>query len=62
MSKRVGIKVYPERGLTRMIDLSSWEILVEAYDPDIDQETALRELAEKLGYIVVEEYEYEKQQ
>jgi len=63
MSRRVQISVYPGQGMSRMTDYEDGKILVELYDPDIeDQEMTLVEFAEKLGYVVVEEYEYEKQQ
>ena len=63
MSRRVQISVYPEQGMSRMTDYEDGKILVEIYDPDIeDQEMTLVEFAEKLGYVVVEEYEYERQQ
>ena len=63
MKRRVQISVYLYQGMSRMTDYEYGKILVELYDPDIeDQEMTLVEFAEKLGYVVVEEYEYEKQQ
>ena len=63
MKRRVQISVYLDQGMSRMTDYEDGKILVELYDPDIeDQEMTLVEFAEKLGYVVVEEYEYEKQQ
>ena len=54
-NRRVCIECIPSKGLSRMIDLSDNKILVELYDDRIDQEIALIDLAEGLGYVVVEE-------
>ena len=55
MSRKVCIECFPDKEISRMIDLSNSKVLVEVYDPDIDQEVALLDLAEGLGYAVVEE-------
>ena len=55
MSRKVCIECYPDKEISRMINLSDNKVLVEIYDPDIDQEVALLDLAEGLGYSVVEE-------
>jgi hypothetical protein len=45
-----------------MLDCSDGKLLVRVCDPYLDQETVLREFAEKLGYVIIDEYEYERQQ
>ena len=62
MPRKVQISVYEEQGISRMTDYVSGELLVEIYADDVDQEQSLVEFAEKLGYVIVEEYEYERQQ
>ena len=59
-NRRVCIECFPTKNISRMIDLSDNKVLVEIYDDEIDQEVALMDLAEGLGYTVVWEVEYER--
>jgi hypothetical protein len=62
MKRKVQISVYEDQGLSRMTDYEDGKLLVELYDPDVDQEQSLIEFAEKLGYVIIDECEYERQQ
>jgi hypothetical protein len=45
-----------------MYDTADGQLLMELYDDEVDQKQTLVEFAQSLGYVIVEEIEYEQQQ
>ena len=54
MSREVYIEEVPKLGITELLDCADDRLLVRLCDPDIDQHTALKDFAKKIGYEVVE--------
>jgi hypothetical protein len=62
MKRKVRIISYPYLGMSRMTDTDDNKVLVELYDDGVDQKETLVEFAQSLGYVIIEEVTYERQQ
>ena len=54
------VLIIPLGGITRMYDTEDGQLLIEIYDDEVDQKKTLADFAQDMGYVIVEEVEYER--